>query len=247
MAAPMRTNFRTWDKVMNDEMGTYNPFSEYATLLAEIDITPQEANERMWVLFEDAITNYTMPMILNIFYLNLKANAKKYEDLVLFYNEQFYPFADIYKSETYDHRRTPQLLSTSQSTGSGTADTTRNQTRTTTSTPGITTTTSHGINPYDNSGLRSESQDATSQSGADTTTEAYSGSPDHTATSSQASSTVSTSGTDRNQYEKIIHGRDGKEPTSEIIKDGLLAAAYHDVLDIIINDIADQIFLQVWL
>ena len=192
MAAPMRTNFRTWDKVMNDEMGTYNPFSEYATLLAEIDITPQEANERMWVLFEDAITNYTMPMILNIFYLNLKANAKKYEDLVLFYNEQFYPFADIYKS-------------------------------------------------------RSESQDATSQSGADTTTEAYSGSPDHTATSSQASSTVSTSGTDRNQYEKIIHGRDGKEPTSEIIKDGLLAAAYHDVLDIIINDIADQIFLQVWL
>ena len=232
---------------MDQEMGTTNPFSEYSSILEEIDVTPQDAMERMWVLFEEAITDYTKPMILNIFYLNLKANAKKYEDLVLFYNEQFYPFADIYKSETYDHRRTPQLTSTSQSTGSGTADTTRNQTRTTTNTPGTTTTIAHSVNPYDNSGLRSESQDTTTEGGSGTVTEEYSGNPDHTATTSQATATVSTSGSDRNQYEKITHGRDGKEPTSEVIKDGLLAAAYHDVLDIIINDIADQIFLQVWL
>ena len=232
---------------MQKETTLNDPFNEYSKLLGDIGATKQEAKDRMWELYEDAITNYTAESILNFFHLNLVANAKKYEDLVLFYNEQFFPFADIYKSETYDHRRTPNLLSTSQSTGSGSADTTRNQTRTTTNTPGVTTTIAHSVNPYDNSGLRSESQDTTSESGSGTITEAYSGQPDHTATSSQASATVSTTGTDRNQYDKVIHGRDGKEPTSEVIKDGLLAAAYHDVLDIIINDIADQIFLQVWL
>ena len=232
---------------MQKETTLNDPFNEYSELLGEIGATKQEAKDRMWELYEDAITNYTAESILNFFHLNLVANAKKYEDLVLFYNEQFYPFADIYKSETYDHRRTPNLLSTSQSTGSGSADTTRNQTRTTTNTPGVTTTIAHSVNPYDNSGLRSESQDTTSESGSGTVTEAYTGQPDHTATSWQASATVSTTGSDRNQYDKVIHGRDGKEPTSEVIKDGLLAAAYHDVLDIIINDIADQIFLQVWL
>lgn len=224
-----------------------DPFTEYATLLTEIGATTTEATDRMWELFEEAITNYTAESIASIFHLNLVSNNKKYEDLLLFYEEQFYPFADIFKSETYDHRRTPNLLSTSQSSGSGSADTTRNQTRTTTNTPGVTTTIAHSVNPYDNSGLRSESQDTTSESGSGTVTEAYTGQPDHTATSSQASATVSTTGSDRNQYDKVIHGRDGKEPTSEVIKDGLLAAAYHDVLDIIINDIADQIFLQVWL
>lgn len=232
---------------MQKETTLNDPFNEYSELLTAIGATKQEAKDRMWELFEDAITNYTAESILNIFHLNLVANAKKYEDLVDFYEEKFYPFSDIYKSETYDHHRTPQLLSTSQSTGTGSADTTRNQTRTTTQTPGVQTTLSHSVNPYDNTGLRSESQDVTAHSGSETITEAYSGNPDHTVTSSSATATVSTSGTDRNQYEKTIHGRDGREPTSEVIKDGLLAAALHDILDIIINDIADQVFLQVWL
>lgn len=232
---------------MKTEMTLENPFIEYGEILAAIGATTQEATDRMWTLFEDGITNYTAESIASIFHLNLIANTKKYEDLVDFYEEKFYPFSDLYKSETYDHRRSPNLTSTSNSVGTGTADTTRNQTRTTTNSPGVTTTIAHSVNPYDNSGLRSESQDATSHTGTETTTEAYSGNPDHTATSSSAMSTVSTTGTDRNQYEKITHGRDGKEPTSQVIQDGLLAAALHDILDIIINDIADQIFLQAWI
>lgn len=232
---------------MKTEPTLSDPFTEYSELLTSIGATTEEATDRMWELFEEAVTNYTAESIANIFHLNLVSNAKKYEDLLLFYEEQFYPFADTFKSETYDHRRTPNLLSTSQSSGSGSADTTRNQTRTTTNTPATTTTIAHSVNPFDNSGLRSESQDTTTESGSGTVTEAYTGQPDHTATSSTATATVTTSGSDRNQYDKITHGRDGKEPTSEVIKDGLIAAAYHDVLDIIINDIADQIFLQVWL
>lgn len=232
---------------MKTETTLEDPFIEYGEILTAIGATTQEATERMWTLFEDGITNYTAESIASIFHLNLIANTKKYEDLVDFYEEKFYPFSDIYKSETYDHRRSPNLTSTSNSVGTGTADTTRNQTRTTTNSPGVTTTIAHSVNPYDNSGLRSESQDATSHTGTETTTEAYTGSPDHTATSSSALSTVSTTGTDRNQYDKVTHGRDGKEPTSEVIQDGLLAAALHDILDIIINDIADQIFLQAWI
>lgn len=245
MAAPKRTNFRTWDQIMTSEL--QDPFTEYAAILTAIGATTTEATDRMWGLFEDAISNYTKESIESIFHLNLVANYKKYEDLIDFYNEKFYPFSDIYKSETYDHRRTPNLTSTSNTVGTGTADTTRNQTRTTTNTPGVTSTVSHSVNPFDNSGLRSESQDQTTETGYNTQTETYNGNPDHTATSSSALSTVSTTGTDRNMYDKVIHGRDGREPTSDVVKDGLLAAALHDVLDVIINDIADQIFLQVWL
>lgn len=232
---------------MQTETSLSDPFSEYADILEEIGATTTEATDRMWTLYEEAITSYTAESILNIFHLNLVANLKKYAELIEFYEEKFYPFGDYYRNETYDHQRTPDLTSASTSTGTGSADSARNQTRTTTNTPGVTTTTTHSVNPFDNTGLKQESQDVTGETGYGTISEAYTGDPDHTTTSSSASSSVSTTGTDRNEYSKIIHGRDGRRPTSEVVADGLLAAALHDILDIIINDIADQIFLQVWI
>lgn len=232
---------------MQTETSLSDPFSEYADILEEIGATTTEATDRMWTLYEEAITSYTAESILNIFHLNLVANLKKYAELIEFYEEKFYPFGDYYRNEIYDHQRTPDLTSASTSTGTGSADSARNQTRTTTNTPGVTTTTTHSVNPFDNTGLKQESQDVTGETGYGTISEAYTGDPDHTTTSSSASSSVSTTGTDRNEYSKIIHGRDGRRPTSEVVADGLLAAALHDILDIIINDIADQIFLQVWI
>lgn len=202
----------------------------------------------MWELYEEAITNYTAETITQIFLSNLIANKKKYDELIDFYEETFYPFDDYYKSETYDHTRTPNLSSGSTSTGTGTATSEHNQTRTTTTTPtDYQTETTHNVNPFDSSGLRSESQDISVESGSRSVTDVYTGNPDKTTSSSSALSTVTTTGTDRNQYDKDIHGRSGRRPTSEVVQDGLLAAALHDVLDIIINDIADQIFLQVWI
>lgn len=202
----------------------------------------------MWELYEEAITNYTAETITQIFLSNLIANKKKYDELIDFYEETFYPFDDFYKSETYDHTRTPNLSSGSTSTGTGSATSKHNETRTTTTTPtDYTTTTTHSVDPFDASGMRAESKDASVESGSRATTETYSGSPDTTTSTSSALSTVTTTGTDRNQYDKDIHGRSGRRPTSEVVQDGLLAAALHDVLDIIINDIADQIFLQVWI
>lgn len=202
----------------------------------------------MWELYEEAITNYTADTITQIFLSNLTANKKKYDELIEFYDETFYPFDDFYKAESYDHTRTPDLTSTSSSTGSGSATSKHNESRTTTTTPtNYQTETTHLVDPFDSSGLRNESQDISIESGSRSTTDVYSGNPDITTSSSAASSAVKTMGTDRNEYTKTIHGRSGRRPTSEVVQDGLLAAAMHDILDIIINDIADQVFLQVWI
>ena len=203
----------------------------------------------MWETHEEAVTNYTAESITQIFLSNLVANKKKYDELIDFYEDTFFPFDDYYKNEAYEHTRTPDLESSSESSGSGTAETERKQSRTTTTTPNqYTTTTTHSVAPFDEPvSLRNESQDISTESGTNTVTESYSGQPDETTTSTSSSSTVTTTGTDKNEYTKIIHGRTGNRPTSEVVSDGLKAAALHDILDLIIEDIANQVFLQVWI
>lgn len=231
---------------MREEI-TDNPFTVYAELLEDIDATADEAASRMWENYENAITNYTVESIMQIFSLNLTANQKKYDDLVKLYEWDFHPFADKFYDEDYRHLRTPNLVSTSEATGSGTADSARNQTRTTTNTPSTTTTTTHSVQPYDNSGMRQEYIDATTDGGSGTTTEAYSGNPDHSETTSSAESTVTQKGSDLNEYNRKYIGRSGNRPTSEVIADGVKAAAMHDILDAIISDLAQQIFIQAWI
>ena len=250
MAPPRRTNFRTWDQIATNEFDplTDNPFTAYSPILQEIEANPAAAYDRMWENFEDAVTNYTKESINSIFLSNLTANKKKYDELIDFYKETFYPFSDYYKNEQYEHTRTPDLESTSSSEGSGSATTERKQSSTRTTTPNnYQTEVTHKVDPFDQSGLRNQSQDISVESGSTSTTESFSGQPDETKTSSESSSTVTTSGTETNEYTKIIHGRTGQRPTSEVVADGLKAAAMHNILDEIINDIADQIFLQVWL
>lgn len=202
----------------------------------------------MWETHEEAVTNYTAESITQIFLSNLVANKKKYDELIDFYEDTFFPFDDYYKNEAYEHTRTPDLESSSESSGSGTAETENKQTRTTTTTPNnYTTTRTHNVAPYDSEVYKNESQDISTETGSNTVTESYTGQPDTTTTSTESSSTVTTTGTDKNEYTKIIHGRTGNRPTSEVVSDGLKAAALHDILDLIIEDIADQVFLQVWI
>ena len=251
LAAPTRTNFRTWNEIATNELDPdhNNPFTTYAQILYDIGATPAEAYQRMWENYEEAVTNYTTDSIKQIFLSNHIANAKKYSELVAFYQEEFYPFGDYYKSEEYDHTRTPNLESTSESSSSGSAETEHKQTKTTTTTPNsYTTTTTHSVAPYDEPiSLRNESQDISTESGSNTVTESYSGQPDETTTSTSSSSTVTTTGTDQNEYTKIIHGRTGNRPTSEVIEDGIKTVAKYDILDLIIEDISNQVFLQVWI
>lgn len=251
LALIQRTNFRKWATIVQNELEN-NPFLFYTELLDGINVTAEDALQRSVELYEDALTNYTADTLIQIFFSNSIANKKKYEQLLELYSENIYLFGDFYKNETYEHERTPNLTSTSSSTGSGTSSTERKQSRTTTTTPNnYETETTHKVAPFDNNaaaaGLKFESQDTAIERGSTSTTEAYTGQPDLTSTSSSATTSVSTTGTDTNEYTKIIHGRDGKRSTSEVLEDGLKAAAQLDILDIIINDIADQIFLQVWI
>lgn len=232
---------------MREELTENNPFSTYSELLSEFDATADDAASRMWENYQEAVTNYTTEAIIEIFNLNLVVNKKKYEDLINLYDWDFYPFVDKWYDELYASQRTPNLTSTSESSGSADVDTERKQTRTTTSNPGSVTTTQHEVQPYDASGLRIESKDTSTDSGSTTTTEAYSGQPDHSSTTSSAESTVTTTGYDQNEYDRKYLGRTGNRPTSEVIADGVKAAAMHNIVDQIIFDIAQQIFIQAWL
>ena len=231
---------------MRTELAETDIFADYAALLAEIDATKQEASDRMWELCESLVTNYSSSYILRIFKLNLVANTAKYRDLVEFFNEDFYPFSENYRHETYESTRKPNLQSVSSSSGTGTADTQRKQSQTMTTTPGSTTTTTHEVQPYDVTGLRTETKDTSSESGSTSTTTSFTGQPDHTSTTTATNAIISSTGDESTDYTKQWHGRDGRRPTSEVIEDGLKAADLHDVLDIIIQDLSDQIFLQVW-
>jgi hypothetical protein len=111
-----------------------------------------------------------------------------------------------------------------------------------------TTTTEHSVNPYDNTGLRVESQDVSTDGGSSTSVESYSGQPDHVATSSSASSIVTQSGSDLLETDRKTIGRNGRRfLPSELIDSGIEALDRLDILDIIINDLAEEIFLQVWI
>lgn len=229
-----------------------NPFNGYLLVLTPIGATAEDALQRMWELFQEAITNYTTSSIYELFISNLIANQKKYDQLLELYQENIYPFGDYYRNEKYDYSSTSNNQSTSNSSGNGTMTAQKNQTRTTTTTPdNYETETTHKVAPFDNNaaaaGLKFESQDTSVESGSTSTEESYSGNPDLTTSNSTAASTTQAYSTDKNIYNKIVHGRDGRRSTSEVLEDGLKAAAQLDILDIIINDIADQIFLQVWI
>ena len=232
---------------MTTELAETDIFADYAELLEDIDATKEEATDRMIELFESMVTNYTAEYIQRIFKLNLVANEAKYNDIVAFFRANYHPFDEYLREEEYSSERTPNLRSASVSSGTGTADTQRQQSQTQTTTPGSSTTTTHEVQPYDVTGLRTETKDTSTESGSSSTTTTYSGQPDHTATSSSASSTVSTTGSEATEYNRSIHGRNGARPQSEIIADGFKAAAMHDVLDVILQDLADQIFLQTWI
>lgn len=221
-------------------------FMEYEDLLQALNVYRYEASERMLQLHEDDVTTYSAPYISRIFHLNLLANRKKYEELIEIYNKDLDLFAPVSIAENYIDTRTPNLTSTSSSTGSSSSTAKRNQSVTQTTTPATTDTVSHSVNPYDNTGLRQESQDITATTGTDTTVTAYSGTPDTTSGTSTSSGSVRSTGTETIVHSLRREGRDGRFKVSDIIDDAELTAEKLDILDIIIQDISNQVFLQVW-
>lgn len=242
-----RTIPRTWLEITSEKDLT-GIFDEYGDILAAIDATTEDAFERMLETQERAVSNYTADYIEQLVHNNFVVHQKKYAELAAYYAKALNAFDPYDLTETYGSERTPDLTSSSSSVGTGSSLEERRQSKTTTHTPGVTTTEDHSVNPYDNTGLRVESQNQTSQTGYTTTAETYAGSPDRVTSSSSAASTVKQSGTDTLESTRQTTGRNGRRfSMREIVDDGLYALNRVDILDIIIQDIADDIFLQMWL
>ena len=242
----VKTHPRTWETITT-ETDLRNLYNEYSTLLSDIGATAQDVYDRMYETQLDAVSVYTTAHIRQIVHNNYIVHLLKYQQLIGYVSADPHLLDPLYDKETYHSTRTPDLTSHSESNGSGTADTTRNQARTTTSTPNTTSTTLHEVNPYDNSGLRSETKDTISDIGSTTTVEEYAGNPDHSETSSEAESTVSTTGTEDFESTREHRGRDGRQLPADVVQSGLVALNMLDIIDIIINDVAEEIFLQLWI
>lgn len=233
---------------MTEEADLSNIFSEYSALLTLIGATPQDAFDRMLETQQCAVTNYAVDYLPQLWHNNLITHTKKYEELVSFYQRDIHPFDPYYLDETYSSTRSPDLITSSTSSGSGTSDTQRNQSMITESAPGVTTTSTHSVNPYNDSGLRPETEDETTETGSNTTTQSFSGSPDHISTTSAASSLVSQSGSDLLETSRLTIGRNGRRfLMSELTDSALYTLDKLDILDIIIEDIAEEVFLQMWI
>ena len=242
----MRTAPRRWKEIANN-INVAGAFSLYATIFEAISVDYNIAWARMLQLFENEITTYTNDYIPLIFANNYYANQKKYAELIALYEEDIDIFSPVNMTESYTDTRTPNLTSASTSSAGGSTETKNNQSRTSTTTPATTTTTNHSVNPFDNSGLRQETQDTSTDSGTNTTVESYSGLADKIESTSSSSSSVSTTGTETIVHSLTRSGRDGKFTISDLINQAEEAAKELNLLDLILNDIAEQVFLQVWL
>lgn len=222
-------------------------FSLYNSIFQELGVSSEIATNRMIQNYESAVSSYTDSFIAQIFSNNFYANKKKYEELLALYDSDIDIFSPVSITESYTDLRTPNLSSSSSSIGSGSSQTSNNQSRTSTTTPKTTVTNLHSINPYDDTGLRTETQDATSETGTRTTVESYSGQPDSTTSSSTASSTVTSTGTETIKHDLTRTGRDGRFSISDIIDQAEESAQKLNILDMILEDIANQIFIQIWI
>ena len=107
-----------------------NPFSEFATWLTPLNITPDNALIFFSIDYEEALTEYSEIMIGTIMHAVAAANAKKYDKLIAAYTAQYDPLDEYSDTDGYTDTRTPNL--TQNSTGGATVGTTikNNQTRT---------------------------------------------------------------------------------------------------------------------
>lgn len=242
----MRTTPRRWKEIANN-INVAGAFSLYSSIFSTLDIDYNIAWARMLQLYENEVTTYTNDYIPLIFANNFYANQKKYAELIALYEEDIDIFSPVNMTESYTDTRTPNLTSASTSSAGGSTETKNNQSRTSTTTPATTITTNHSVNPFDNSGLRQETQDTSTDSGTNTTVESYSGLADKIESTSSSSSSVSTTGTETIVHSLTRSGRDGKFTISDLINQAEEAAKELNLLDLILNDIAEQVFLQVWL
>lgn len=224
-----------------------NPWTVFTSILTTLDLDTSAASSYFLIDYQNALTVYTNDYIIRIFYLVYETNKKKYDKLLSVYTATYNPIQNYDMTETSTDIRTPDLESSSESSTSSNVMMKNNQSRTSTDTPNNYTETSvHSVNPYDNSGLRIESENANSISGSRTTTESFAGNADESSTTGTATSTTTTSGTDTNTHTLSRSGNIGVTTSQQMLESEIQLADKMNIFRIIERDIAAKLFLQVW-
>ena len=181
---------------------------------------------------------------------------------------EYDPLDNVNAVESFTETRTPNLtygttgsqtLSNSVSRSSQTSGTVQNnQTRTTTETPNQYTNTSiNYIDPYDGTGFHTQEKNENIASGTRSTAESYSGQPDTTSSSGSGTETATGSnsntesrtetGTETTTRTSRRHGNIGVTASTSLIGWELDLSDRLNLFRIIERDIAEAVFLGIWL
>lgn len=242
----LRDKLRQWSDVVEDNPGTQF-FDFFSEVLEQLDLTTAEASLIFLLDYETARTDYTDGYISNVFDMVYQVNRKKYLALVAAVNAEYNPLYNVDATESYTDTRTPDLTTTTQSTGSSSGSVKNNQTRTTTDNPGnYAEITDSRRDPYDGSGLRTDQQTETHATGSRSTTESYTGEPDTTSSTSTGSGTTHATGSEVIEHELRKYGNIGVTSSQSLIEQELALAEKRNIFKVIEKDIAKKLFLQVW-
>lgn len=232
---------------------TVNPFDTdnlgpFVDLLFGIGIGTDLANTMFRIDYADAYTPYNDTDILRIVKMLFTINFRKYEKFKDVYEADYNPVENYSMTETMTDTRTPDLSATTTSTGTSSSQSKINQQQTTTDTPDNYSQTSiRSVNPYDNSGMRSESQNVTTDSGSRSTTVAYSGSPDTASSETTTTTTATNTGTETNRHTGSRSGNIGVTTSQQMLESEIELAKKIDFFKEIEMDLAKKLFIGVWL
>lgn len=210
-----------------------DPFASMSALLAAIGITNNQANAMFLYDYYDAeLIEDDYRRISMLFEIVAVENAKKFQTLI-----DDYPFSEVRKRV-----RAPNLTKTINGGTNQHTETTRNQTETVTETPknDYGQTREHSVNPYDNTGYKTEYKDAVTNTGSRDVETKYTGLPDESETQITANSRESETGTDTTTETVTGNARLTMAETMQDIADSAT------IWEIIETAIAKKIFVQVW-
>lgn len=273
---PYNDKYRKWGDIDLSE----NPFALWQSILAQLDIDITAALEFFTLDYYSAVTNYTDRYILVVFGQVLLTSGGKYQRMISAAKATYNPIHNVDATESYTDTRSPNLTKSlmlgttteiedtrGTTTTLGTtveSETQINQTHKTEYEPeNFKTTSTHSVNPYDNTGWHEEQKDESTESGKSITSDSYTGDPDKTTTKNMGQNRSENDGkmvtknmgqnqekeegTETIEHNARRYGNIGVTSSQNLVGQELDLAERLNIFKVIEQDIAAKLFLQVWI
>lgn len=263
---PLRGTLRRWTEI--EPTLSSNPLTPFKPLLDQINLSLSDALDYFTLHYESAASDYTNLAIEKVFKSVYDLNRLKYERALAAMLAEYDPLDNVNAVESFTETRTPNLsygttgsqtLSNSVTRSSQTSGSVQNnQTRTTMETPNNYTNTSIDyVDPYDGTGFHTEKKNENIASGTRSTSESYSGQPDTTSSTGSGSETATGSnsttesrtetGSETTTRTATRHGNIGVTASTSLIGWELDLSQRLNLFRIIERDIAEALFLGIWI